>query len=155
MARTTISFSLLAATLLAGALAQAHADVYRWVDRHGVVHYSDQWRAGATRIATATGSPNGAASTGGTPGVAAEDQEANQQIQQAADERAVQSAEAQLRAKRCEKAKADYQKLLAARRLFTEGKDGKRHYMSDAEADATRVKARQIMNQDCGSGSSS
>ncbi len=152
MARTTIAFSLLAATLLAGALAQAHADVYRWVDRHGVVHYSDQWRPGATRIATATGSAKGAASTAGT---AAEDQEANQQIQQAADERAVQSAEAKLHAKRCEKAKAEYEKLLAARRLFTEGKDGKRQYMSDAEADATRVKARQIMNQDCGSGSGS
>ena len=152
MARTTISFSLLAATLLAGALAQAHADVYRWVDRHGVVHYSDQWRPGATRIATATGSPNGAASTGGTPAL---DQEANQQIQQAADERAVQSAEAKLRAQRCEKAKAEYQKLLAARRLFTTGKDGKRQYMSDAEADATRVKARQIMNQECGSGAGS
>ena len=152
MARTTIYFSLLTAVLLAGAFASAHADVYRWVDKHGVVHYSDEWRPGATRIITATGTARGSSGANSTPApsIAAEDQEANRQIERAADARAVQAAEAKLRAKRCKKAKAVYQRLIFARRLFTTGKNGQRHYMSDAEANASRVKARAIMNQFCG-----
>ncbi|MBV8803924.1 MAG: DUF4124 domain-containing protein, partial [Sinobacteraceae bacterium] len=29
--------------LFAGAVSVANADVFRWVDEHGGVHYSDQW----------------------------------------------------------------------------------------------------------------
>lgn len=154
MARTTIYFSLLAGVLLAGALASAHADVYRWVDKHGVVHYTDEWRPGATRIVTATGtaSGSGGAPASTAPSTASGDQAANQQIQQAADQRAVHSAEAKVRAERCAKAKSVYHQLIFARRLYTVGKNGQRHYMSDAQADAARVKARALVNEFCTSG---
>ena len=33
--------------LLAGTLTAAQADVYRWVDEHGLPHYSDQWVPGS------------------------------------------------------------------------------------------------------------
>jgi hypothetical protein len=36
--------------LLAAPVAQAAADVYRWVDEDGVVHYSDQPHPGAERL---------------------------------------------------------------------------------------------------------
>ena len=148
MSRTTMYFSLLAGILRVGALASAHADVYRWVDKHGVVHYTDEWRPGATRIVTATGTASG---SGGAPAAstATEDKAANQQIRQAADQRAVHTAEAKLRAERCKKAKSVYHRLIFARRLYTVGKNGQRHYMSDAQADAARVKARALVNQFC------
>ncbi len=147
MSRTTMYFSLLAGILLVGALASAHADVYRWVDKHGVVHYTDEWRPGATRIVTATGTASG---SGGVPAsTATEGRAASQQIEHAADQRAVHTAEAKLRAERCKKAKSVYQQLIFARRLYTVGKNGQRHYMSDAQADAARVKARALVNQFC------
>lgn len=149
MSRTTMYSSLLAAILLVAALGSAHADVYRWVGPHGVVHYSDQWRPGATRIVTATGTASRAASSG-PHSLAAEDKEANRQIQHAADERAVRQAEATLRAKRCKKAKARYARLIFARRLYTLGKNGQRQYMSDAQANAARVKARALVSEFCG-----
>ena len=148
MSRTTMYFSLLAAVMLVGAWAPAHASVYRWVDKHGVVHYTDQWRPGATRITTVTGTAATAGST--SPGTAAEDQQADRMIQHAATERAVHAEEAKLRARRCKQAKVVYQRLIFARRLFKTGKDGQRHYLTDAQATAARVKARTTMNRLCG-----
>lgn len=151
MSRTTMYLSLLAGIVLVGALARAHADVYRWVDKHGIVHYTDQWRPGAKRILAATGTATGSsgAASSATPSVASEDKSADRQIRHAASQRAVKAAEAKLRAQRCQKAKAVYHQLIFARRLYTTGKDGRHHYMSDAQANAARVKAREIMNQLC------
>ncbi len=155
MSRTTMQLSLLAATLLAGVWTAAHADVYRWVGRHGMVHYSDRWRPGATLISTATGTPSDSPLPSASASLAAEDKAADQQIQRAAAERAVKATEAKLRAKRCKEATAVYNRLIVARRLYTTDKQGQRHYLSDAQADASRVKAREMMHQFCGTGSGS
>ena len=149
MSRTTMFFSLLTAAVLLGALAPAHAGVYRWVDKHGVVHYSDQWRPGAVRVA-ATAQGASTSSSGTASSVRAEDHAADRMIQHAADARAVHAQEAKLRAKRCTQAKAVYHQLIFARRLFTTGAHGQRHYLSDAEATAARIKARATMNRWCG-----
>jgi hypothetical protein len=148
MSRTTMFFSLLTAALLLGAVSSAHAAVYRWVDKHGVVHYSDQWRPGAVRVATAAASAPGA--SGASPSVSAEDHAADRMIQRAADARAVHAQEAKLRAQRCTQAKAAYHQLIFARRLFTTGAHGERHYLSDAQATAARIKALATMNRWCG-----
>lgn len=149
MPRTAICLTLTAA-LLAGTLGLAHADVYRWVDKHGVVHYSDQWVPGAKLVMSTTESLQGGGSSQATKGLAAESKSADQLIQKQADERAVQTQEAQLQAQRCKQAQAVYKRLIYARRLFTVDKSGQRHYFSDAKADAARVKAKQTMDKLCG-----
>ncbi len=156
MSRTAICISSIAALLLAGTLALAHASVYRWVGKHGVVHYSDQWRPGAVRISADTGTPVSSGSATHThSGIAAELHAANRRIERQKAEHAVAAAEAKLRAKRCKEAKAVYRHLLYARRLYTVGKNGHRHYMTSAQDDAARIKAREQMDQLCGSGSNS
>src|ERR1700722_12333356 len=40
--------------LCAGAVSVAYADVFRWVDDHGGVHYSDQWVPGSEVIKSST-----------------------------------------------------------------------------------------------------
>src|ERR1700722_6118688 len=40
--------------LCAGAISVAYADVFRWVDDHGGVHYSDQWVPGSEVIKSST-----------------------------------------------------------------------------------------------------
>src|ERR1700761_1299777 len=42
-----------------GAVSAAHADVFRWVDDHGSVHYSDQWVPGSEVIKTSPKPPGG------------------------------------------------------------------------------------------------
>jgi hypothetical protein len=152
MSRTAICISSIALLLLAGTLSLAHANVYRWVGKHGVVHYSDHWRPGAVRIRGQTGTP-AASSTSAThaqDSVAAEDRAANRTIEHWQAEHAVAAVESKLRAKRCKAAKAVYEHLLYARRLYTVGKNGHRHYMTSAQDDAARVKARQEMDRLCG-----
>ena len=146
---------LLAASLAAllGAAGTARADVvYQWTDAQGQVHYTDQWVPGAKIIRTETAHPS-AAAAGANQALQSEANAANGQIKQQADAQAVQQDEAKARAARCTQDKAQYQKLIHSRRIFTTDKSGERHYLSDADADAARLKARQAMDADCGSSS--
>ncbi len=127
----------------------AHADVYRWVGKHGVVHYSDQWVPGAKLVMRTSGSLHAGSSAAALRGIATESKAADRQIRQAADERAVQAKEAKLQAARCKRAEALYHRLIYAHRLFTTDKHGRRHYLSDAQATAARAKALATMNRLC------
>lgn len=143
---------LLAASLAAlfGAAGIAHADtVYEWTDAHGEVHYTDQWVPGAKVITTTTARAQPDAAM---QGIQSEDKAADNQIRNQQDAEAVQRDEAKARAEQCTKDKAVYQQLIQTRRIYTVDKSGGRHYLSDADADAARVKARQAMEADCGSG---
>jgi hypothetical protein len=143
---------LLAASMatLLGVAGTAHADVvYQWTDAHGQVHYTDQWVPGAKLIRTETAHPSAGAGT--TQGIQSESTAADGQIKQQVDAQAVQQDEAKARAARCTQDKAEYQKLIDSRRIFTTDKSGERHYLSDSDADAARLKVRQAMDADCGS----
>jgi hypothetical protein len=142
---------LLAASLVAllGTAGIACADVvYQWTDAHGQVHYSDQWVPGAKVVMTS--SAHGAADSGAMHGIQSESKAASSAIKQQQDAQAVQEDEAKARAARCAQDQAEYQKLIESRRVFTTDKSGNRQYLSDADADAARLKARQAMEADCG-----
>jgi len=64
--------------------------------------------------------------------------------------RAVQNDVAAARAEQCKKAQDEYQHAIIARRIYNEDKDGNRVYLSDDEADAARVRARQAVQDYCG-----
>jgi hypothetical protein len=64
-----------------------------------------------------------------------------------------------MREQQCKEAKDRYDKAIQARRIFKQGESDKakdtdrpddRQYLSDEEADAYRVKARQEMQELCG-----
>ncbi len=148
MSRTALLI-LLSGCMLAGMLGLARADVYRWVGKNGVVHYSDQWVPGARLVMRTSESLQAGSSAAALRGIASESKVADRQIRQAADERTVQATEAKLQAERCKKAKAAYQRLIYARRLFTTGKHGRRHYLSGTQADAARAKALATMHRLC------
>jgi hypothetical protein len=145
---------LLAVSIAAlwGTAGLVHADVvYQWTDAKGQVHYTDQWVPGAKLIRT--GTSRSSAASNGTNGIQSESNAASGQLQQQAAAQAVQQDEAKIRAARCTQEKAEYQQLIDSRRIFTTDKGGERHYLSDSDADAARVKARQAMDADCGSSS--
>lgn len=144
---------IFAGVLLAGTLSLARADVYRWVGKDGVVHYSDQWVPGSKLIMTTSESLPSGSSSAALQGITAESKAADQQIHNAAAQRAVQAKETKLQARRCKQAKAVYHRLIYARRLFKTGKDGQRHYLSDPQMNAARVKALATMDRLCGTNS--
>ena len=150
---TAILLGAVLATLLGGAgVARASGSVvYEWTDAHGEVHYTDQWVPGAKRITIQTA--HGPADSGAMQGIQSESNAASKEVAQQEDARAVQKDEARIRAKACKEAKSNYETLIQSRHIFTTDKSGARHYLSDAQANALRVKARESMQADCGTGS--
>jgi Domain of unknown function (DUF4124) len=146
--------------LFAGTVSVAYADVYRWVDEHGGVHYSDQWVAGSEVIKSSkshssadTPRPDTTTKPLAAPAPAdAGDKNAA----------AVKQDMAKVREQQCKDAKERYDKAIIARRIYKpkdDSKDGSkdgddREYLSEEEADAYRVKARQEMVDLCGSSAS-
>ncbi len=142
------------AVALIGGLAAtvAQADVYRWTDPQGHVQYSDRWVPGSTRIMTT--SPHGA--TNPVPSeqtdsqkLAASNASAQQQAQQDA-EKTVKRDMAANKAEQCKRATEAYQKAIESRRIYKEGKDGERQYISDKEADAYRARLLLERKATCG-----
>jgi len=135
------------ALILAGACTLARADVFRWVDDQGVVHYSDEWMPGSVVIKT-TVRPH--PESGAAPSTASAASRVNEQMANQENARAVQQDVAKARDTQCTWAKDRYMKAIASRRVYKEGKDGERQYISDADADAYREQARKDVQQACG-----
>ena len=148
-----ISFALAA---LAAVVTAAHADVYKSVDGQGQVHYSDQWSPGAQLIKGGDSSRIAGTPTSSDPAPAPNDHTLAPDPKTAAAKQ-VQSDMAALRAEQCKQLKEQYDKVIHARRIYQPSTDSSapKQYMSDAEADAERVKTRQAMDEACAGGASS
>jgi hypothetical protein len=148
--------------LFVGAVSVANAaDVFRWVDDHGGVHYSDQWVPGSEVIKSSRPHPVSMSSDSPRPTPVtqktANDHAASQSTQAA--EKAVKQDVAKIREQQCKDAKDRYDKAIVARRIYKPSEADKskdtdrpddRQYLSDEEADAYRVKARQDVQDLCG-----
>jgi hypothetical protein len=139
--------------VLAGTSSVAFADVYRFVDEHGGVHYTDQWVPGSELIKSTK--PRQAAvdtphSNVAQPKSAAPGERSAEQLAQNHAADAVKQDLTKTREQQCKDAKDRYDRSIQARRLYRTTKDGERDYMSDQEADALRVKNRTDMDEACG-----
>jgi hypothetical protein len=147
--------ALVFVALLAGVQAVAQADVYRWIDAQGRVQYSDRWMPGSelVKVDKARQNPVAAAArqSADQKKLATSNNRIAQQQAETANAQAVQQDVAKVQQEQCAQAKDRYDKSIHARRIFKEGKDGAKEYISDADADAYRVKARADMQAVCGS----
>lgn len=143
-------FRILAiAGALLGLASVAQADVWRWTDPNGTIHYSDSWVPGSTLVKTESrgGYSSSAPAAASTPAAKPVDPAQAQR-----DQRAVQADVAKAREESCKKAKDAYDKAIASRRIYRkEGPNGERDYMSDADADAFRLQLMNARKQACGS----
>lgn len=156
MARASGMLGGLCMALLVGGLCFAppsDANVYKWKDAQGRVHYTDKppppggtlisieptWYSrrdgsapparAATATPTATDTP--------TPG------------SEAALRNAVENDVANARSEQCKKAQERYQNYVVSRRLFREGENGERIYLTDAELTEARLNAKREMDEAC------
>ena len=143
-------FRILAtAVALLGVTAAAHADVYRWTDAQGHVQYSDRWVPGSTLIKSTSHNPAPPAQTEQQK-LAATNEAVSQQQAQHQTEQAVKQDVAASRAEQCKRATDAYQKAIESRRMYKEGKNGEREYVTDQEADAYRAKLLSERKEVCG-----
>jgi len=142
------------ALILAGAFTLARADVYRWVDEKGQPHYSDQWMPGSEVIKTSKTHPPGSDSAARATDqrtLTASNNRIAAQVDDKDNARAVQQDLASRRAVLCKQSKENYLRAISSRRVYHEGADGERNYLSDADADAYREQLRKQVQDQCGS----
>jgi hypothetical protein len=143
-----------AALIVAGAVATAQADVYRWVDEHGQPHYSDQWVPGSEVIKTGKGHPPGteaAAHSSDQKNLGASNQRVDAQLTEEANARATQQDVAKTRDQQCKAATSRYVTAVQSRHIYKTGADGSREFLADSDADAYRALARKDVQDACGS----
>ena len=151
----------ISAVLGVGAVSAAHADVFRWVDDHGGVHYSDQWVPGSEVIKSSPKPPGGGGSYASTHSTSSPKSSPSSSSSQDNAAKDMKADLAKVRDQQCKDAKERYEKAIQARHIYKTPapsdkagapKDApeERQYLSDEEADAYRVKARQDMNELCG-----
>jgi len=151
-------FRILAITAtLIGVMSAAHADVWRWTDPQGRIQYSDKWVPGSVLIKSdrnhpSMGDPNAASDSDSadqqrlaTSNAAIADQQAQRQT-----EDTVKQDVAKIKEKQCKEATTNYEKAIQSRRIYKDGKDGTREYLTDAQADAYRAQALTDRKSACG-----
>ena len=144
----------ISALIIAGAFTLAQADVYRWVDERGQAHYSDHWMPGSEIIKTSKTHPAGAdsgARVADQRTITASNTKVAAQLGEQDNARAVQQDVASRRAVLCKQSKDSYMRAVTSRRVYKEGADGQRSYLSDADADAYREQLRKQVQDYCGS----
>jgi hypothetical protein len=138
-----------AALFALATVAHAGSDVYSYKDSSGQTHYTDRWRPGAVLVKAGTpGQPRANNVTSGSS--APDTQRAQQIIEDEQATRAMNSDLAKKRQEQCKLATEQYEKQIAARRLVKKDDKGNDIYLSDAEANAARVRARQERDAVCG-----
>lgn len=135
------------AILMFGLSLAANADIYKWVDDNGNVHYSDTPArdngVSAERVShSSVNRPAAASSNGRTDTGVARDSGSREDAEKT---QAGEDAQAYY----CERAKEIYKSYLGAPRLFRTGEDGQREYLSDEEMAAKIAEAEASVAEWC------
>ena len=133
----------------------AMADVYKWKDANGGVHYSDVPIDGAVLVKTssrygAVGSQTSVPAYARTQTPPPSAESANESIATANATKEVREEVAKTRTDQCKKAMESYEKSITARRLYRIGKSGERVFFTEAELEQTRVAAKLERDAACG-----
>ncbi len=138
------------AAALLGLASAAQADVWRWTDPNGTIHYSDSWVPGSVLVKTDSRN-NYSTATADAPAGNSNAPSPADPAKASQDKRTIEADKAKSQADQCKQAREAYDKAIQSRRLFKDGAGGAREYLSDADADALRVKLLNTRKQVCGS----
>jgi hypothetical protein len=148
----------LCTVVLAGALAYApasEANVYKWKDSAGIIHYTDKPPPAdgvLISIEQTANSRRNESQPSSTPAPAAS-RGPSEQVTPGAQARlrnSVQNDVANAQGEQCKQAKERYQMYVQSRRLFKEGPNKERVYLSDQELEEARLNAKREMDELCG-----
>jgi hypothetical protein len=152
MLKSFLLVTLTTATLAAAGTAAA--DVYKYKDEKGNIHYTDKPpELPAERLNVKSQRTDTVAVQERQAAEQKQQAAASQQQQQAHDQAADQKEAAQFSAKdkaeRCAKARERYDKYMNSHKLYEQGADGERRYLSSDELDAARASAKASMDVLC------
>jgi hypothetical protein len=146
MFRPLLLLTLAAASLAAGTTL---ADVYKYKDERGNIQYTDKPPSlPAERLNVQSQRTDVVAAQERSEAVVA--RQTNNAAAPAANKPEEPPAPTgDEKADACAKAKHRYDSFMSSQRLYEEGKDGERRYLSDTELDAARASAKASMDVMC------
>ncbi len=151
MLRTLFMLTAVAAAFAAGPVA---ADVYKFKDDQGNVLYTDKPSTlPAERLNIQSQKTDTVAMQARQQEEMKRLQDVDKTNQQAANQNKDQQQASQLtatqKADQCDKARKRYDTYMNSQRLYEQGADGQRRYLSDAELTAARASAKASMDVMC------
>jgi hypothetical protein len=151
MLRALLTIAATACALL-GTTAQA--DVYKFTDDKGNLHYTDKpatLPAERLNVQSQKTDPVAlqARQTQEQERINAASQARNQNAAQSADQRQAQKVSATDKAEQCKKARERFDSYTNSQRLYESLPNGERRYLSDAELDAARASSKASMDVLC------
>ena len=129
----------------------AVAQVYKWTDASGQVHYSDQPPSDQAKAIKGAPAPSEDASAA-QQALAEKDLAFRKRKADAAKakEKADKDAEAtRIKQENCERARRNLTALEQSGRTYTSGPYGQRNYMTDQQHADARVEAQKVMTENC------
>lgn len=151
MFKSLLLLTLTTATLAAGTVA---ADVYKYKDEKGNVHYTDKppelpaERLNVKSQRTDTVAVQERAQAEQKQAAENAQQEQDERAQ-AADQKKATAMTATDKAERCTKARERYDKYMNSQKLYEQGANGERRYLTSEELDAARASAKASMDVLC------
>ena len=151
MSRALLSIAITAFVLLA---SHAQADVYKFTDDKGNVHYTDKPATlPAERLNVLSQKTDMVALQARQleeqQRMSAANQNRQQSASQQADKRQAEQISATDKAEQCKKARERFDSYTTSQRLYEQQPNGERRYLSDAELDAARASAKASMDVLC------
>jgi len=142
--------NLFVVLLLCGG-ASAQAEIYRWVDNSGQVHYADRQQGAKSRPIKPYSTPDA------TQPAPQQRMEKTRRLlnayrlerQQKREQKAEQKAEKEKRIKNCNRARDDVRRYNAYRRIYNLDQDGNRVYLSDQERVSLLQRSQEKVAQWC------
>lgn len=130
--------------LLIVPLGTVSADIYRSVDENGLVVYSDRPNSEAERVAVSSRRSPSASATSAPPPAASDtsgDEPSDSTVFAEIPREPTPEEIAADRARNCEYSQQMLETYTTSHRLYRQGADGEREYLSDAEIDEARARA--------------
>lgn len=130
----------------------AHADLYKWTDARGNVHYGDQAPAGQARIIHTPAAGQSAITSQARQSLDAQEQAFQKRRQAAADARAKADKEAEqtrMRRENCAKARSNLSALQNSPRVYSTDAAGQRSYMDDAARERATADSQKAVADFC------
>ena len=151
MFKSLLLLTLTTATLTAGTAA---ADVYKYMDEKGNVQYTDKPpQLPAERLNVKSQRTDVVAvqerQQAEQNKAAAASQQQQQARTQSADQKEAGEFSAKDKAERCAKSRERYDKYMNSQKLYEQGANGERRYLTAEELDAARASAKASMDVLC------
>jgi IS5 family transposase len=129
----------------------AVAQVYKWTDASGHVHYSDQAPSDQAKAIKGTAAPSNDASAAQRE-LAEKDlafKKRKEDAARAKEEADKEAERARIKQETCERARRNLAALDQGGSTYTSGPYGQRNYMTDQQRVDARVEAEKLMTESC------